>query len=142
MKFPKLNRRLLLSTIVLAVLTAGGNAEAQTRRGRAGKRVPAAARVAANQTPEVLERNVRAHMEFLASDAMQGRGSGTQFELLAGHYIASQLRQYGVEPAGDETRTRDARIVKESTRRGSNPQPPAWEADALPLSYSCIKSLT
>ena len=49
----------------------------------------------------VEERNVRAHMEFLASDAMQGRGSGTQFELLAGQYIASQLQQFGVEPAGD-----------------------------------------
>jgi hypothetical protein len=50
---------------------------------------------------QIEERNVRAHMEFLASDALQGRGSGTQFELLAGQYIASQLRQFGVEPAGD-----------------------------------------
>ncbi|MDQ4120413.1 MAG: M20/M25/M40 family metallo-hydrolase [Acidobacteriota bacterium] len=49
----------------------------------------------------VAERNVRAQMEFLASDAMQGRGSGTQFELLAGLFIASQLQQFGVEPAGD-----------------------------------------
>ncbi len=32
---------------------------------------------------------------------MQGRGSGTQFELLAGQYIASQLQQFGVEPAGE-----------------------------------------
>ncbi len=47
------------------------------------------------------ERNVRAQMEFLASDALQGRGSGTQFELIAGQYIASQLQQFGVEPAGD-----------------------------------------
>jgi hypothetical protein len=47
------------------------------------------------------ERNVRAQMEFLASDALQGRGSGTQFELLAGQYIASQLQHFGVEPAGD-----------------------------------------
>jgi hypothetical protein len=47
------------------------------------------------------ERNVRAQMEFLASDALQGRGSGTQFELLAGQYIASQMRQFGIEPAGD-----------------------------------------
>jgi hypothetical protein len=47
------------------------------------------------------ERNVRAQMEFLAGDALQGRGSGTQFELLAGQYIASQLQQFGVEPAGD-----------------------------------------
>src|SRR4028118_432662 len=47
------------------------------------------------------ERNVRAQIEFLASDALQGRGSGTQFELLAGQYIASQLQQFGIEPAGD-----------------------------------------
>lgn len=50
---------------------------------------------------QIEERNVRAAMEFLAGDALQGRGSGTQFELLAGHYIASQLMQFGVEPAGE-----------------------------------------
>ena len=44
---------------------------------------------------------IRAHEEFLASDAMQGRGSGTHDELLAATYIASELRQYGIEPAGD-----------------------------------------
>lgn len=49
----------------------------------------------------VKERNVRAHMEFLASDALQGRGSGTRDELIGGRYIASQLRQFGIEPAGD-----------------------------------------
>lgn len=41
-------------------------------------------------------------MEFLASDALQGRGSGTHDELTAAIYVASQLRQYGVQPAGDE----------------------------------------
>ncbi|MFN2599237.1 MAG: M20/M25/M40 family metallo-hydrolase [Pyrinomonadaceae bacterium] len=49
----------------------------------------------------VLERDVLAHEEFLASDAMQGRGSMTQYELLAGVYVGAQLRQFGVEPAGD-----------------------------------------
>lgn len=49
---------------------------------------------------QIKERDVRAHMNFLASDALQGRGSGTQFELLAGEYIGSQLQQFGVEPAG------------------------------------------
>jgi aminopeptidase YwaD len=44
---------------------------------------------------------VRAHEEFLASDALQGRGSGTHDELLAATYVASQLRQYGIAPAGD-----------------------------------------
>jgi aminopeptidase YwaD len=53
----------------------------------------------------VLERDVRAHEEFLASDAMQGRGSGTLFELLAGVYVGAQLRQFGIEPAGDTDAT-------------------------------------
>src|ERR1700689_1433430 len=44
---------------------------------------------------------IRAHEEFLASDAMQGRGSGTHDELVAATYIASELRQQGIEPAGD-----------------------------------------
>ncbi len=49
----------------------------------------------------VLERNIRAELGFLASDAMQGRGSGTGFERLAAEYIGSQFRQFGLEPAGD-----------------------------------------
>jgi len=48
-----------------------------------------------------LERNVRGHLEFLASDALQGRRSATRDEQIAGAYMASQLRQFGVEPAGD-----------------------------------------
>jgi len=49
--------------------------------------------------PKVCERCIRAHEEFLASDAMQGRGSGTHDELVAATYVASELRQYGIEPA-------------------------------------------
>ncbi len=40
-------------------------------------------------------------MEFLASDALRGRGSGTADELLAATYIASELCAYGIQPAGD-----------------------------------------
>jgi aminopeptidase YwaD len=40
-------------------------------------------------------------MEFLASDALRGRGSGTTDELVAATYVASQLRAYGIAPAGD-----------------------------------------
>jgi len=50
---------------------------------------------------KVCERCIRAHEEFLASDAIQGRGSGTHDELVAATYVASQLRQYGIDPAGD-----------------------------------------
>jgi aminopeptidase YwaD len=41
-------------------------------------------------------------MEFLASDALRGRGSGTSDELVAATYVASQLRAYGIAPAGDD----------------------------------------
>src|SRR5262249_51309613 len=44
---------------------------------------------------------IRGDLEFLASDALQGRGSGTHDELLAAVYLASELRRIGIEPAGD-----------------------------------------
>ena len=49
----------------------------------------------------ITEENIRAHLNFLASDAMQGRGSGTGYERIAAEYIGSQFRQYGLEPGGD-----------------------------------------
>lgn len=45
--------------------------------------------------------HIRGEMEFLASDALQGRGSGTHDELLAAVYLASELRRLGIQPAGD-----------------------------------------
>ena len=56
---------------------------------------------ALGQEVVVNETNVRAEMYFLASDAMQGRGSGTPFERVAAEYIGSQFMQFGLEPAGD-----------------------------------------
>lgn len=42
---------------------------------------------------------IQAHEDFLASDALRGRGSGTRDELLAATYIASELQAYGIAPA-------------------------------------------
>ena len=41
---------------------------------------------------------IAAHEHFLASDALQGRGSATANELLAAEYIASELEQYRIKP--------------------------------------------
>src|SRR5574338_1530914 len=49
----------------------------------------------------IREQDIRAELGFLASDAMQGRGSGTIFERIAAEYIGSQFRQFGLEPGGD-----------------------------------------
>lgn len=85
MKFNKLKNTLLIAAFVS--ITANF-AFAQTQK-------------AAQINARINERDVRAEMGFLASDALSGRGSGTQFELLAAQYIGSQLQQFGVEAAGD-----------------------------------------
>jgi aminopeptidase YwaD len=59
----------------------------------------AATPTGARDSAEVIaESTVRAHMEFLASDAMNGRGSGTRDEWIAATYIAAQLRRCGLQP--------------------------------------------
>jgi Peptidase family M28 len=50
----------------------------------------------------ITEASIRGHMEFLASDAMKGRGSGTEDEWRAATYIGSQMRRWGIEPLGDD----------------------------------------
>ena len=56
-------------------------------------------------------------MNFLASDALRGRGSGTPDELVAATYIAAQLQQYGIQPAGDDgTYIQKAEFVEEKLR--------------------------
>jgi Zn-dependent M28 family amino/carboxypeptidase len=44
---------------------------------------------------------LRAHLEFLADDALEGRRPGTRGGELAAKYIASQFARLGLEPAGD-----------------------------------------
>jgi Zn-dependent M28 family amino/carboxypeptidase len=44
---------------------------------------------------------IRAHVKYLASDQLEGRGVGTNGEKLATEYLAGQLQAAGVKPAGD-----------------------------------------
>ncbi len=44
---------------------------------------------------------LRAHLEFLADDALEGRRPGTRGGELAAKYIAAQFERLGLEPAGD-----------------------------------------
>ena len=50
---------------------------------------------------QIREENIRAELGFLASDAMQGRASGSNYERIAAEYIGSQFQQFGLEPGGD-----------------------------------------
>jgi aminopeptidase YwaD len=104
-----------LQTFVLTLsLLAAVSARAQTgpaspknpRRSPSSARKPGIAAKAAGPAspamPKVCAACIRAQMDFLASDALRGRGSGTPDELLAATYVGAQLEQYGVEPAGDD----------------------------------------
>ncbi len=44
---------------------------------------------------------LRAHLEFLSDDLLEGRAPGTRGGELAARYIASQFTRLGLEPAGD-----------------------------------------
>ncbi len=60
--------------------------------------VPAAARQAA---ASIDPQKIRAHVRFLASDLLEGRGPGTRGGQLAAEYIATQFALAGARPAGE-----------------------------------------
>lgn len=74
---------------------------------------------------------IQAHEDFLASDALRGRGSGTRDELLAATYIASELEAYGIEPAAEGGGYIEIAPATPQARRGPS-RPPAARRPALP----------
>jgi len=48
-----------------------------------------------------LIQNLKTHIQFLASDSLEGRRTGTKGEMLAAHYIANKFSEYGLMPKGD-----------------------------------------
>lgn len=49
----------------------------------------------------ITKESIKAQLEFLSSDYMEGRETGTKGNMMAGDYIAGLFRIYGVQPAGD-----------------------------------------
>lgn len=97
-----LARSRALALVLLATLFAPVTLESQTTAAPRRKPVARAAPNPLTDAKRVCERCLRAHMEFLASDALRGRGSATHDELVAATYIASQLKLFGIQPAGKD----------------------------------------
>jgi Zn-dependent M28 family amino/carboxypeptidase len=53
------------------------------------------------QSNEISGERMRAHVKFLASDLLEGRGVGTRGADLATEYIATEFALSGLKPAGD-----------------------------------------
>jgi Zn-dependent M28 family amino/carboxypeptidase len=70
---------------------------------------------------------LRAHLEFLADDALEGRRPGTRGGELAARYIAAQFERLGLEPAGDSGtyyhRVPIITLTPNPTLRISDPKP-------------------
>jgi|KBSSwiStaDraftv2_1062776.scaffolds.fasta_scaffold02700_3 hypothetical protein len=67
----------------------------------------------------ITEASIRGHMEFLAGDALNGRGSGTRDEWLAAAYIASNLTRWNIEPLGDDGG--HVQVVRVNTNEAATP---------------------
>jgi Zn-dependent M28 family amino/carboxypeptidase len=55
----------------------------------------------ADRTPEVSAEQIKAHVAYLASDRLEGRGPGTRGEFLTTEYIAAEFKKAGLKPIGD-----------------------------------------
>jgi hypothetical protein len=56
----------------------------------------------AKTAAEIRAEDMKQHVEYLASDALEGRLTGTRGEILATEYVASVMEKAGLLPFGDE----------------------------------------
>src|SRR5436305_8188256 len=55
---------------------------------------------------------IAAHMRFLASDLLEGRGTGTRGYMIAAQYIASEYEKLGLEPGANGSYFQSVPFVK------------------------------
>lgn len=70
--------------------------------------------------------NLRGNLSFLASDALEGRGTPSRGLDLAAEFIASRFRQAGLEPVGDDGYFQTT-TVKSRPPRSADPNAPVTE---------------
>ncbi len=55
----------------------------------------------ADSAPDLSADRIKAHVAYLASDRLEGRGPGSRGEFLATEYIASEFKKAGLKPIGE-----------------------------------------
>src|SRR5215470_18558117 len=58
-------------------------------------------RAAREKRVKIDPEKIRSHVKYLASDALEGRGTGQKGGDTAAEYIAAQFKSYGLQPASD-----------------------------------------
>lgn len=87
------------AAISLLVLLAAAGIFANARRAAAQAKNKAP--VAEKPLPMVEKERIRAHVKYLSSDELEGRGTGQRGGDMAADYIGKQFASYGLKPAGD-----------------------------------------
>src|SRR3981081_3388547 len=96
--------------VVMLLVVSGAYLLAQSQR--QDKPAPAAAPSAGIDAEKI-----RAHVKFLASDLLEGRGMGQRGSDIAAEYIATQFALDGLKPAGDHgTYFQEVPMVQITTR--------------------------
>ncbi len=91
---------LLVLTVAVVVLLAASNppTSSPTTAPHIASLPSEAQQAMATINPE----RIRAHVKFLASDLLEGRGTGQRGGDIAAEYIATEFALYGLKPAGDD----------------------------------------
>ncbi len=84
---------------LLVLATAFLTLSASLSISSASSRVRVQSRVSAKQSEQISAERIARHVQFLASDKLQGRRAGTPAADEAGRYIAKEFRSYGLKPA-------------------------------------------
>ncbi len=71
-------------------------------------------------SPAITEDELRAHVRYLASDELEGRGSGTEGNEKAATFIADKFREYGLLPGGDNGTFRQTFDFVSALKLGNN----------------------
>lgn len=93
-----------------------------------------------------LENAFSAHVYYLADDALEGRGTGSQGEKLAQSYIAQRFVEYGIAPFGNNgfLQAFDFHLGKKTSGENSlaiNGNALVYEKEFYPLVYSANGNL-
>ncbi|MBC3765886.1 M28 family peptidase [Neptunicella marina] len=85
-------KRVLLTSLILVGLMGCQDDVKNTTTAAAPKPV----------APQADVNKIKAHIEFLADDLLEGRDTGSRGHEIAARYIASQFTQLNLKPAGDD----------------------------------------
>ncbi len=101
-------------------------------------------RLAEEKANTELVNNLTAHVQYLASDALEGRRTGTKGEMLAAEYIIEQYRKIDIEPKGTNGYLQEFEINEGKVAKGH-----FWVGDYqlklnndyFPLAYSAVANV-